>query len=927
MLLLAVAGMGASCSNDDLADPHQPTLSGRNEIQLEFTGTGESEEYTKSTIASDSENLIDRLSVYLFAAASEGGPYYYMETWNEGTPYDPANPTTTFKKQASGTAWKASLYPNEVKGLPYLKLMCIVNNGSDATTDGNFYDDSNAQILATMTAVTTNADGTLSNNPTSEAQFTAAMTRHMQNGGGVTDIIRTPLLMTGQGKTKISGSVSKVNINLKRVMARFDIENTTSKSQLTINTITMAQARKNASLWGTTLVQVGDPDLDLMTYAPIDYTNKPNANLGVTESAMYVYPGIGDDESYLIIEGTFKSPVTSQQVPVTYHVPVVKTATAPGSTADYIAIRANSRYKLRITDVTQSNVYGTFEVVDWVSGGGINIKPGSDSPVFTGMDAFTGANMPIRLADGVEEKDTCNYEVDGNAGSFSITIAATGKVRAEKAAVETKAGLDWLTITAQPSVEKENAWYTTFDITYDDAIGQQPVAITFINEAASYDPALWTTLNFFGPKAAPAFTATQNPVISTGNTLDVTNPTAPEATLFKVNGSQVQIDAACVEGIVIGNLPAGLEVLEPRTGSKTYTIRVKDASTATAGTISFKNKGDETKVSNITVNLLEAGMTASIGTDNTNSATLAGDAANGYSLQVDLETLLAGSFTFKVNSPQGLGTPAPSLASDWLTISKTGDWSDTDKFDTYTVSAVSPAPAAFNDVVLNFANIVPGAAGIRVTLTKAPSMPKMSAAASGTPSVFNSTPVIVNSHSATADMYTTNGSKVYIKVACEEGITVDPVNGLSVALEGDEYVIEVTDASLLINATSDIAFKNTNDGSRSAVLTVTWKNPAITLEGVAKVTVSGQTVSTQNDFTQYETARFKIKGYSGSTVTYPNVAGSWLQFNAQPTTIDASGEVTVVIEGTAVSYNNDVTLTVRNAITGQDETITITKAN
>lgn len=47
-------------------------------------------------------------------------------------------------------------------------------------------------------------------------------------------IIATPLLMTGEGQTKISGSVSKVDIDLKRIVARFDIDNTASKSNLTI---------------------------------------------------------------------------------------------------------------------------------------------------------------------------------------------------------------------------------------------------------------------------------------------------------------------------------------------------------------------------------------------------------------------------------------------------------------------------------------------------------------------------------------------------------------------------------------------------------------------------------------------------------------------------------------------------------------------
>ena len=81
----------------------------RSELQIVFSGTGESQEYTKAT-ASEGENKIDKLQVYLFASATgQAGSYYYMETWNEGTTFDSedkdasGNPKTNFKKQVAGT--------------------------------------------------------------------------------------------------------------------------------------------------------------------------------------------------------------------------------------------------------------------------------------------------------------------------------------------------------------------------------------------------------------------------------------------------------------------------------------------------------------------------------------------------------------------------------------------------------------------------------------------------------------------------------------------------------------------------------------------------------------------------------------------------------------------------------------------------------
>ena len=136
MLLLAFAGLGASCSDDETNGGDTSGIAGRSELQIVFSGTGESQEYTKAT-ASEGENKIDKLQVYLFASATgQAGSYYYMETWDEGTAFDSedkdasGNPKTNFKKQDAGTGWKASIYPNELKGLPYIKLLCIANNGA-----------------------------------------------------------------------------------------------------------------------------------------------------------------------------------------------------------------------------------------------------------------------------------------------------------------------------------------------------------------------------------------------------------------------------------------------------------------------------------------------------------------------------------------------------------------------------------------------------------------------------------------------------------------------------------------------------------------------------------------------------------------------------------------------------------------------------
>ena len=95
---------------------------------------GESQEYTRA-IASESENQIDNLDIYVFAATADGGDYQYLETWKAAAQDDTA--AKTFKLSGAGTARKASIFPTELKGIPNLKLYCVANSTTLYDADGN----------------------------------------------------------------------------------------------------------------------------------------------------------------------------------------------------------------------------------------------------------------------------------------------------------------------------------------------------------------------------------------------------------------------------------------------------------------------------------------------------------------------------------------------------------------------------------------------------------------------------------------------------------------------------------------------------------------------------------------------------------------------------------------------------------------------
>lgn len=614
MLLLALAGLGSSCTNEDGTEG--PNLSGAaGEIQLVFSGSGESTEYTKA-IASESENKIDNLKVYLFGAATAtatDAQYEYMETWTmtEAVPAD-----KQFILQSSGSSWTASIKPGEKKGLPYLTLVCVANQDNLFDADGSAF--------AALTAVVTDAGGTVTTAGTKLDAFKAAYTAKLTGA----DILKTPLAMTGTGTTKISGSVSKVAITLKRIVARFDIDNTTATSQLTIENVSMGQGRPNGSLFGATLAEAATPTTDLLTYADVPFAGE-NANQGTLESALYVYPNLATDKSFLIIKGKYKSPSTGEQIPVTYNIPVVKTpegATAE-TPANYIAIDANSRYKLRITDVTESNIYSTFEVEDWTSGGGVIVKPENAKPEVKGL---TGTNVPTLVA------GTTTYYRTDDAGTFNIVMTSTGVLEYSRGLV-TKAGeIDWLTVGNATSVQKDGITETTFPVTIADATGKRPVSLTFINQAASFDPDLQTVLTFVGPAAAPTISEVVKGH-SAGNSVDLTVPEAPKAVMKKEAGSYVSLNLFCVDGLAEITAPEGYSVDAVSTEgfTTTYRITITDAGKATDNAqIEFKNQANAASKTTLTIEHKKASKPSIVANDKTmtyqksayNSETLGGTA-------------------------------------------------------------------------------------------------------------------------------------------------------------------------------------------------------------------------------------------------------------------------------------------------------------
>lgn len=939
MLLLALAGLGTACSNDDGMGGNDPQSGTGNEIQLVFSGSSDGTVYTKA-IASAEENAIDNLDVYVFASDRADGTYYYLEKWGMGVD-DKTN--KTFSLKDAGTSKQATLYPGELVNLPYLKLYCVANPQAKL-----FEKDGTTELTLSQVTAYDNVTGAPSPaNATLSTAFEEAVSESLD----AVTMLHPSLVMTGSGLTKISGSVSKVEIELKRIVARFDIDNNTQTSQLTIDSISIGQGRKNGKLFSALdatadKIETADFATKLMTYAGNDFTSVLNHNQGIGESALYTYPSLASDSAYLIIKGKYKSPDKAEQIAVTYHVPLVKTLSQdPAVKPEYISINRNSRYKLRITDVTNSNIYGTFEVVDWTSAGGVIIKPENEAPVFNGaldLAAVTGT---------VPEQDATDpslYKLTDDAGEFTLRTIASSNVTATVAL--TKADAPWLTLksTKDPVAVDSlpGMMETVFTFSYTDATGKLPCKVTFRNDAGNWDPACWTVVTFAGPYATPVLSAV-TPTGTLGNVVELTDPAAPAATMYKAKDSEIKIKAMCIDGITTTVTPStGVSITEVETKDyiTTYSIKITDTTLVTTDSVKveFKNAKSDAGKALITlpIAIKSAALTLAEGANSDNAAADYTDIANG-NIKVDTDLLSIPtdkSFTFKVNSPLGLTAPDFSTCK-WLTITESQAWSEGNGYAEYTVKmAATPVYAGSVDA-FTFTNKLANAGDVTVTFVKLPSKPNFAANdGTETNSAYNDAAIAGTATAATTEMYLLNGSTMYVKATCAEAFTVESpdATGMTVTQEGGDniYKIVIIDATkFTADGSAIVKAKNSSDATRESTLSIKLLDPKMKVE--LNGTPAFVTPSTEGDDLVYTVTyndmtnagvNFSVTSPFGATVDVSSVTNTWLRATTAPGSI-AKGDTEVYVfkAGDDDTQTGDITVEFKSLLGGPNQKIIFRK--
>lgn len=922
MLTLALIGLGTACSDEITRNTDGPSGEG-GEIQLIFSGSSEGADYTRA-IATEAENKIENLKIYVFASDTKDGVYSYLETWTKGGSSN--KDANTFTLDATGDSWKATIYPHEKIGVPFLKLYCVANMDDALLKDGT--------KLKLDPIITDPVTGNIDSYGTYDTEFEKIYSDKL-----VTNI-KTPLVMSGTGLTKISGSVSKVNIDLFRTVARFDIDNTTTRSQLTIQEITVANARNRGPLYANDPLDyiakpsdTADPLVPdwIMQYPDVNFTLLPNANMGETPSAIYVHPNLATDSTYMIIRGTYKSPTTGAQVPVVYTLPIAQTEESSDK-AEYIAIKRNNRYKLRIMDVTAANIFGTFEVVDWTSGGGIHVKPDNAAPRFDDTMVIGLNNSPKpTLVDNI-------LKLTADEGSFQLTTVASGHVDAEIELL-TRAEEGWLKLTDTQYTSGNGVDSTKFTFYYSKATGQMPYRITLINQAASYDPDLQTVILVSGPLAAPTVSDAGSHTL--GNKIDVTTtPTAPVATMYKAAASAIYVNVTGIDGINLkeSEIPDGFSVTSEKVNgfTTTYKIMVTDTTLIT-GTpkVIFRNAKDDTNniKTEVTIDLKQTEMQlVSVVNDATTY--------DADTIKVDADELGAKTFTFKIKSPQDHTDPNNlGAGSKWIKISKTGAWNaEGDSTTTYTAQLADGASSDKADFPITFTNKLKNAPAMTVTLKKLPSKPKLSDAGKAD-EMGENTISFTDPYNAEATMFLSEkNSALYMKIDCPEEIefTDDAANLLIEPITPGSKIYKITIANVSSynpSKPAKVTIKNKENSQRLATLTITMRSPnaSVSATNTNYVAISGTAITidtkAMDSFLDKDAGNLTFKAPKGSKIAVNNSNNNWVTLTLKSgnefTSFDTFNLCGITLKDDHTDTSTTCTIIITNSITEQPEAFTV----
>ena len=359
LLAALLAGCTEETQNgggDNKPDPGETDSGQRREVLLTLKNKLALKEVSTKAgdpIATAEENTISTLDLYVFAAADENGEYTFQERFayradGSELPEGASELELTPGKDDTQTTGLLNLK----KGL-FAKLYCIANQTAlvdPAHEDETLTDAAFVPLTFTKPGEQGTQVATLGQ-PTE----TAFLTFHtpLLNTAAKGDTLRTPLAMSGAYTTPIdltdfnSSARVQAGFKLTRLAARFDIINKAEESRFSIETVSMGNGRRGATLFPIRIYGK-TPDAqpeELITY-PFRAFYGDNANTGTQTGAFYSYPSPLNDKGYMILKGKYQVNKTESK-DVSYQIPFTQTDGNGNETS--LEINNNHRYTIAIT--------------------------------------------------------------------------------------------------------------------------------------------------------------------------------------------------------------------------------------------------------------------------------------------------------------------------------------------------------------------------------------------------------------------------------------------------------------------------------------------------------------------------------------------------------------------------------------------------
>lgn len=427
MAVLACSSEQILPDDEGKEDPTLVNDPNRREVQLKFDNklTVKATTRADEAIATEAENHVTSLDIYVFGSDKEEGPYTFQERFAYREDGSAVPGATKISLKSDGeTSAVATLRPK--KGL-FSKFYCVANQTRLMKTDGTQYDafDPLEQSSPGMGYNVVTKAGV----PT-EADFLRLTTPLIDTDPARVDEpdnkLLTPLPMVGAYNPALDlreismSSRTRINMTLSRIVARFDIVNDAAKSHFTITHISMGKGRRGVTMFPVQPVNDADPDKSLITYPDCEFKGD-NINTGTQTGAFYSYPSPIEDRGYLIIKGKYALNMTDTPKDVSY--PVAFEQQTEG-TGGFIEVKHNHRYTVRITDADPFKLNVNITVSEW--GDGEELPYGPENELKVEKAEPTGTTV-LNVAD---KKATLTLTETGDAGGFVVTASSNAEIQA-----------------------------------------------------------------------------------------------------------------------------------------------------------------------------------------------------------------------------------------------------------------------------------------------------------------------------------------------------------------------------------------------------------------------------------------------------------------------------------------------------------------